>query len=300
MVKDIFKDKQGQWGDLGRLGISKEGNVIVKTFSLFQSPKVGCTRKPLTPVSLLAAVSLAVFLVFFCARVVAQEDSLSKIKLISTNDSLSKGSMTDRGDSLTKNKAAVQKESPSKNTDVDMKELTNIVLTDKKIRASGWGEYIVGGHCLCCDNMRSADCITVNTTNRTDKLRIKQIIDGKTEADTGDNTTYFGDLFEREVPTKPVALLMAEITLPKLQDIYRIIVYTVADSLKRKNVLFNCELGYTDQFDRLQWAGKVENRAHDGHITFDLEKPIFTKDILLKVEDGRNRITEVAIFTKNK
>jgi hypothetical protein len=219
---------------------------------------------------------------------------------MATNDSTAKESLTAQGDSLLKNEAVVQKESPSKNSGVAMKGLTNIVLMDNKIRASGWGEYMVGGHCLCCDNMRSIDCITVNTTNRTDKLRIKQIIDGKTEADTGDNTTYFGDIFEREVTTKPVALLMAEITLPQLQDIYKIIVYTVADSLKKKNVPFNCELGYTDQFDRLQWAGKVENSGHDDHIAFDLEKPIFTKDILLKVKDGRNRITEVAIFTKNK
>jgi hypothetical protein len=241
-----------------------------------------------------------VFFLFFCARVAAQEDSLSKIKLIAANDSLSQGSTTAQGDSLSKNKAAVQQTSPSRSTGVAMTELTNIVLTDKKIRVSGWGEYVVGGHCLCCDNMRSVDCITVNTTNRTDKQRIKQILDGKTEADTGDIATYFGDIFERDVPTKPVALLMAEITLPKLQDIYKIIVYTVADSLKKKNVPFNCEVGYTDQFDRLQWAGKVENNGHDDHITFDFEKPIFTKGILLKVKDGRNRITEAAIFVKNK
>jgi hypothetical protein len=272
----------------------------VKPCSRFQSPKVGCTRKPAASVSLLAAASLAVFLLFFCARVVAQEDSLSKIKLMATNDSTAKESMTAQGDSLLKNKAVVQKESSSMNIGVDNKGLTNIALTDKKIRANGWGEYVVGGHCLCCDNMRSVDCITVNTTNRTDKMRVKQILDGKTEADTGDNATYFGDIFERDVPTKPVALLMAEITLPKLQDIYKVIVYTVADNLKKKNVVFNCELGYTDQFDRLQWAGKVENNGHDDHITFDLEKPIFTKGILLKVKDGRNRITEVAIFVKNK
>jgi hypothetical protein len=242
----------------------------------------------------------AVFVLFFCARVVAQEGSLSKIKLMAQKDSISKDSGTVREDSLSKNKTIVQKDSLSSNTGVDSRGLINIVLTDKKIRAVGWGEYMIGGHCLCCDNMRSADCITVNTTNRTDKLRIKQIIDGKTEADTGDNTTYFGNLFERDVPTKPVALLMAEITLPNLQDIYKVTVYTVADSLKKKNVVFNCELGYTDQFDRLQWVGKVENSGHKDLITFDLEKPIFTKDILLKVEDGRNKITEVAIFTKNK
>jgi len=214
-----------------------------------------------------------------------------------------------QADSLSRNKTAdssakagggAQETSAPKTASFGKLSLTNIALTDKKIRVFGWGEYIVGGHCLCCDNMRSVDCITVQTTNRTDKLRIKQIIDGKTEADTGDNTTYFGDIFERDAPTRPVAELIAEITLPQLQDIYRVTVYTVADSLKRKNVLFNCELGYTDQFDRLQWAGKVDNCGHDDHITFDLDKPIFTKDILLKVKDGRNRITEVALFVKNK
>jgi hypothetical protein len=240
----------------------------------------------------------------------AQGDSISKIKGIPTKrDSVSTVSAAAPADSLSKNRTKdslakaggdAQEVSAPKNASFGKIDLTNIVLTDRKIRASGWGEYIVGGHCLCCDNMRSADCITVQTTNRTDKMRVKQIIDGKIEADTGDNTTYFGEIFERDVTTKPVALLMAEITLPKLQDIYRVVVYTVADSVRKKNVLFNCELGYTDQFDRLQWAGKVENSGHDDHITFDLEKPIFTKDILLKVKDGRNRITEVAIFTKNK
>jgi hypothetical protein len=140
MVKDIFKNKQGQWGDLGRLGISKKGNVMVKTFSLFQSPKVDCSRKFAAPVSLLAAASSAVFLLFFCARVVAQGDSLSKIRLMATNDSLSKESMTAQGDTLSKNKALDQKEFPSKNTGIDMKEMTNLVLMDKKIRASGRSE----------------------------------------------------------------------------------------------------------------------------------------------------------------
>jgi hypothetical protein len=70
--------------------------------------------------------------------------------------------------------------------------------------------------------------------------------------------------------------------------------------LKKKNVPFNCELAYTDQFDRLQWVKKVENSGHDEQISFDLEKPIFTKSVLLKIKDGRNRITEVAIFAENK
>ena len=258
---------------------------------------------------MLTGSAAVIVLVLASLQAMAQGDSMSKIKGIPKGDSVSTKSAEAPAGSLSKNRTedslakaggAAQEVSVPKNASFGKIDLTNIVLTDKKIRASGWGEYVVGGHCLCCDNMRSQDCITVNTTNRTDKLRIKQIIDGKTGADTGDNTTYFGDLFERDVTTKPVALLMAEITLPQLQDIYKIIVYTVADSLKKKNVPFNCELGYTDQFDRLQWAGKVENSGHDDHIAFNLEKPIFTKDILLKVKDGRNRITEVAIFTKNK
>ena len=271
--------------------------------------KVTPSRRAAVSCILTFSAAVVVLVLVVSLQAMAQGDSMSKIKGIPTGDSVSTVSAKAPADSLSKNRTedslakaggTAQEVLSPKNASFGKIDLTNIVLTDKKIRASGWGEYMVGGHCLCCDNMRSVDCITVNTTNRTDKLRLKQIIDGKTEADTGDNTTYFGDLFERDVPTKPVALLMVEITLPKLQDIYRITVYSVADSLKKKNVLFNCELGYTDQFDRLQWAGKVENNGHNDHITFDLEKPIFTKDILLKVKDGRNRITEVALFTKNK
>jgi hypothetical protein len=252
------------------------------------------------------------FLLFFFAGVMAQGDSpakpgampagdsLSKIKLMAQKDSISKDSAAVGGDSLSKNKTIVQNNSLSKNTGVDTTGLTNIVLTDKKIRASGWGEYRVGGKCLCCDNIRDGDCITVQTTNRTDRIRIKQIIDGKIEADTSDKTTYFGDVFERDRPEVPVALLMAEITLPKLQDIYKVIVYTLVDKVKNKSFLSSCELGYTDQFDRLQWAGKVENNGHDDYIAFTMERPIFTKSILLKAKGGRSRITEVAIFIRNK
>jgi hypothetical protein len=299
----------------------------LKLFSSPQQPAVACKRQPMALVespdkkanSSLAATaswlvtgSAALFLLFFFAGVMAQSDSLTKlggmptgdslpkIKLMAQKDSISKDSGTVRADSLSKNKTIAQKDPLSKNTGIDNKGPTNIVLTDKKIRASGWGEYRVGGHCLCCDNIRDGDCIVVQTTNRTESKRIKQIIDGKTEADTGDKSTYFGDIGERDVPTKPVALLMAEITLPKLQDIYKVIVYTMVDKVKNKSFLSSCELGYTDQFDRLLWAGKVENNEHDDHITFDMEKPIFTKSILLKVKDGRSRITEVAIFTRNK
>jgi hypothetical protein len=239
----------------------------------------------------------------------AQEDSISKIQIAPNRDSVStisavtpmdSSSNTTPTDSLSDVSAKHQEVLAPTTVKFGKLELTNIALSTKKIRAMGWGEYVVGGHCLCCDNMRSADCITVQTTNRTDKLRIKQVIDGKVDPDTIDKTTYFGDLFEREAETKPVAVLMAEISLPKLQDIYKVIVYTVSDSLKKKNVPFNCELAYTDQFDRLQWVKKVENSGHDEQISFDLEKPIFTKSVLLKIKDGRNRITEVAIFAENK
>jgi hypothetical protein len=248
-------------------------------------------------------------LVLLSLQVMAQEDSMSKIQVIPKVDSVSTintGSPADSSsknspeDNLAKPDVTAQEELAPNIAKFGKIDLVNIALTNKKIRAMGWGEYVVGGHCLCCDNMRSIDCITVQTTNRTDKLRIKQIVDGKIERDTVDNSTYFGGLFEREMQTKPVVVLMAEITWPKLQDIYKIVVYTVADSLKKKNVPFNCELAYMDQFDRLQWAKKVENSGHDDHITFDLEKPIFTKNILLKIKDGRNKISEVSIFAENK
>jgi len=100
-----------------------------------------------------------------------------------------------KGIRFQKHSAMVQKDALSKNSGIEASGLTNIVLTDKKIRATGWGEYRVGGHCLCCDNIRDGDCITVLTTNRTDRIRIKQIVDGKIEADTSDKTTYFGDVF---------------------------------------------------------------------------------------------------------
>jgi hypothetical protein len=174
-------------------------------------------------------------------------------------------------------------------------DVPNIVPTTKNIRAFGWGEYRVGGRCLCCDNMLDGDCIIVHNTNRTDRLRIKQIVDGRTDADTSDRTTYFGDVQERE-RTEPVTLLMAEITLPKPRDIRRVTVHTMVDTAKGKSYLSSCELGYYDQFDRLQWAGKLENPGNSDHITFDLDRPILTSCILLKVRGGSSRITEVGIF----
>jgi|GEM_PF-2777095 hypothetical protein len=231
----------------------------------------------------------------------AQGDSLSKIRGIPQGDSLSKINGIVQGDSLSKIKTMAQNDSLSRNSGIEMSGLTDIVLTSgKTIRAYGWGEYTVNGRCLCCDNTVDGDCIMVQTTNRTDKIRIKQIVDGKIEADTNDKTTYFGDVFERDRPAAPVTFLMAEITLNKSWDIYKVIVYTMVDTVKKKNYLSDCcVLGYTDQFDRLQWVGKLKNKGLDDHIAFEMSRPIFTKDIFLKVEGGKNRITEVALFGKS-
>lgn len=254
--------------------------------------------------------SVILILVFVVMQATAQVDTLSKIKLLSSPGDSSgiaatpvaaadSSSLVQSTDSLTVQvPKSITLQAPITTTFKNL-TLTNVALTSKKVRTTGWGEYVVGGHCLCCDNMRSIDCITVQTTNRTDKLRIKQIVDGKIDRDTADRSTYFGDLYERDVETKPVAVLMAQIDLPKLQDVYKVEVYTVADSLKRKNVPFNCELAYNDQFDRLQWTKKVENCGKSEVITFEFEKPIFTKSILLKVCDGRNKITEVAVFAED-
>jgi hypothetical protein len=231
------------------------------------------------------------------AQLFAQVDTSAGLSPVSSVDSLSSAKPAENIQAAAGNSISIQ--APAATTFGKL-NLTNIVLTSKKVRAMGWGEYVVGGHCLCCDNMRSIDCITVQTTNRTDKLKIKQIIDGKIDRDTSDKSTYYGEIYEREVQTKPVAVLMAEISLPKLDDIYRVEVYTVADSLKKKNVPFNCELAYIDQFDRLQWTTKVTNSEKSEKITFEFEKPIFTKSILLKVRDGRNKITEVAVFAEDK
>lgn len=249
-----------------------------------------------------------IVLLFMVIQVVAQMDTMTNAKASISGDSSGITSATAITDSSASAQVAESLSVPETKsisvpaptaTTFKKLNLTNIVLTTKKVRTTGWGEYVVGGHCLCCDNMRSIDCITVQTTNRTDKLRIKQIVDGKIDRDTADRSTYFGELYEREAQTKPVAILMAEITLPKLQDIYKVEVYTVADSLKRKNVPFNCELAYYDQFDRLQWTKKVANSGKSEMIAFEFEKPIFTKSILLKVRDGRSKVTEVAVFAED-
>ncbi len=195
--------------------------------------------------------------------------------------------------------AMAQGDSEPENSGGESDALKNIVLKDKSIRAYGWGEYKVGGRCLCCDNFLDGDCIVVHTTNRTDKVRIKQIVDGTIAADTNDKSTYFGDVDQRERPD-PVSVLMAEISYKKIRNIYAVIVYTMVNEEKKKNYLSNCELGYYDQFDRLQWAAKAESKGTEDHITFELEKPIFTKTILLKVKGGKSRITEVDIWGKDK
>jgi hypothetical protein len=204
----------------------------------------------------------------------------------------------DPGVSPSNTSSAEEHTSSSKNSEIEDPELTNIVLTEKGIRAEGWGEYRVQGRCLCCDNALDGDCIIVQSTNRTDKTRIKQIVDGKIEADTNDKATYFGDVMERENPV-PANLIMAEITLKKIRDIYKVVVYTMVDLEKKKNFLSNCQLGYYDQFDRLQWAGKEESKGIEDHITFKLQNPILTKNVLLRVQGGKNRITEVALFCLN-
>lgn len=178
------------------------------------------------------------------------------------------------------------------------REPVNIVLTDKSLRAYGWGEYRVMGRCICCDNSLDGDCILVQNTNRTNRRRIKQIIDGKVLADTSDKSTYFGDVMERENPV-PVSQIMIEIQYKKIRDIYAVVVYTMVNEKKKKIFLSDCELGYYDQFDRLQWVGKVTCKWPNDHITFEMQKPILTKNILLKVKGGKSRITEVDIYGKD-
>ena len=257
-----------------------------------------------------------------CVTFVIYSDSLSEIKLMDTKDTLFTNDNVTSEDSILKDSAITQdysytaindtvsvdtlpanstdspKSSAEKKKSDESNELTNIVLTTKGIRASGWGEYRVGGRCLCCDNLLDGDCIIVHNSNRTRKTRIKQIVDGKIEADSSDKTTYFGDVMERDRP-EFVEMLMVEITLKTMIDIYKIVVYTMAGNKKKKAYLSNCELGYYDQFDRLQWVGKVVNKKHNDRVFFEMKKPIFTKSLLLKIKDGKSRITEVAIFCKN-
>jgi len=229
----------------------------------------------------------------------AGENPLSEIRGIPGRDSLSRDESETQADSAARNKANTSQDGPEKKMSADKDDLINIVDGAKTIRAKGWGEYRVGGRCLCCDNMLDGDCIIVHSTNKTRKVQIKQIVDGNTRGDPNDKTTYFGDVEERDRP-EYVLLIMAEIDLKEFHDIYRVTVYTMVDKKNNKSFLPNCELGYYDQFDRLKWVGKRENKKNEAHITFEMEWPIYTDEIFIKASGGRSRITEVAIFTRGK
>jgi hypothetical protein len=225
-----------------------------------------------------------------------KERSAKKAKEPDQGSSQSTTAGSDQGGSPTKTGDTAQGSSSTSAIETDYKGMPNIVTTEKGLKAYGWGEYVVGGRCLCCDNSLDGDCIIVQGTNRTDKVRIKQVIDGKAEADTGDKATYFGDVDERENP-RPVSIMMIEIDLKKIADIYKVVVYTIADPEKKKNYLPRCEVGYYDQFDRLQWVDKkFEGIPGHDHLDFALDRPILTKTVLLKIKSGKSRVTEVALF----
>lgn len=250
------------------------------------------------------------FLVFslLAVQVAAREDSLAEKAVMDSVpqnisvDSLAKMAGGDSAAASMSADSAVKKApavSPSKKAVIDKSGLVNIVPGNKKIRAYGWGEYRVNGRCLCCDNMNDGDCIYVQTVERTDRERITQIVDGKIEGDANDNTTCFGGVQKRDLPN-PVTLLMVEISLGKMHEISKVIVYTLMDKEKHTNSLSNCELGYYDQFGRLLWVGKAKSKKYDEPIAFEIENPVLTKMLILKVDGGKNRITEVAIFSRNK
>jgi len=192
-----------------------------------------------------------------------------------------------------------QKEPAQKKASTQKSELVNIVLGNRRVRPYGWGEYRVAGTCLCCDNKNDGDCIVVHSIERTNRMRISQIIDGKIEGDTSNIRTYFGDLRKRDKP-EHVSLLMVDIPLGKMYEIRKVIVHTMMDKEKRTNFLSNCEFGYYDQFSRLQWMGKKESKKYDEPITFEMENPVLTNKIMLRVKGGKNIITEVAILCDNK
>lgn len=196
-------------------------------------------------------------------------------------------------------KVTIQADSLLKKNGIKKDTLVNIVPGNKKIRAYGWGEYRVGGKCLCCDNTNDGDCIVVHNIERTERVRISQIVDGKIEGDTSDNTTYFGNLNKRE-HLEPVNFLMVDISLGKMYEVRKVFVYTIMNKEKHTNFLSNCELGYYDQFDRLQWTGTVESTKYNEPIIFEMQNPVLTKAIMLRVKGGKSRITEAAIFCENK
>jgi hypothetical protein len=310
MVENILENQPGQRYNMGILGFSKKGQVTLNNHTVVphRSGVNGCCFPPSPGRMRIHLLLIAALAALAGNSVAAGTDSTSKINQINLGDSLSKVSaantaasaLPDSGlstpaasaDSL----AAPQASAPQAQKS-PQEDLVNILPKSKNIRAYGWGEYKVGGRCLCCDNLLDGDCIIIHSTNRTEKQKIKQIVDGKTEADTGDKSTYFGDVMEREQDV-PVKVIMAEITLKKMVDLWQVTVYTMVDSAKKKSYLTNCELGYYDQFDRLQWAGNYENKENADHITFKMNKPVYTKSILIKVKGGTNRITEVGMFCK--
>jgi hypothetical protein len=322
------------------MGILKKGQVNVKVFSSQEQAVQICRRTALGCIKVLGKkangsmlmVVLSLYLVSTFIpglysnsfQAAAQDDSLSKIRM-PQSDSLSKISDTPQGDSISKPDNTAQADSAIKSSGMapddqgsasmvssehrkdtvsktgipEFAGLTNISLSGKKIKANGWGEYRVGGRCLCCDNTNDGDCIVVRTIERTDRERIPQIIDGKIEGDTSDRATYFGNVQQREAK-EPVSLLMVEISLGKMQEVRKVLVYTLFDKAARINFLSNCELGYTDQFGRLQWVGMGKSETYDKPVVFDLEHPVLTKMITLRSNNGKNRITEVAIFAADK
>lgn len=265
-------------------------------------------RQSATGRLLTCATILSAFLV---PAVFGQEGALSKISGVPGRDSLSQTGVSVNKDSLSANAGTVPGDSSAKKSEPAAKDtlakngiagsdgLTNIVVGNKKVRAYGWGEYRVTGRCLCCDRMNDGDCVLVHTIERTDKQRLNQIVDGNTGGDTSDATTYFGNLKKRDLP-EAVTVLMVDMTLGKTYEITKVIVSTFIDKEKHANMLANCELGYYDQFGRLQWTGMVENGAYDQPLVIAMKTPVLTKEIMLKVNGGRSRITEVAVMAGSK
>jgi hypothetical protein len=312
---------------MGKLGTTKKGHTKLK---LFPSPRRRSVSSTLQNPGHISApgqnengflsvnapcvlTNPAVMFVILLASLDlgAQSDSLPRIDGIVRGISLIRDSSAVHNDSLSRSNDPAQRDTLSKsgivqtdslskkNKSIENSGLTNIILGGKKgIRANGWGEYRIKGKCLCCDNMVDGDCIIVWNTERTINERISQIVDGNIEGDIQDSKTYFGALKRREYDTH-VAFLMAEISIKEMQDIKRVIVYTIVDTAKKLNYLSNCEFGYYDQFDRLQWIQKIESKKYNEPLVFEMEKPILTKKILLKIEGGKNIVTEVAIYRQN-
>ena len=247
-------------------------------------------------------------MLLLCGNTPCQEDSLNRAPLLNTqsvNTTLDSSTGFAPVDTQQVSLTPDSKSSPTQADSLEPKEATlndgliNIAVGNKKVRAYGWGEYRVKGRCLCCDNTNDGDCIVVHNIERTDRDRITKIIDGNIEADTANVETYFGNLQQREHPD-PVTFLMVDISLGKLYEIKKVIVYTLLDKQNCTNYLPNCELGYYDQFTRLQWMGRIERVKLDQPMTFELENPIFTKSIMLRIKGGKSRITEVAILCEKQ